>query len=184
MIIAKGNNMRLNWQLTAAALSKDVCEEIINNCKTTCSMIDATTFNQDTSARKTKVGWTVDSRLVNIVEKYALEANRRAFNFIVDYLPPIQFGEYVEGGHYSWHHDVQWENPGFYDRKISIVIQLSDPATYTGGDFEFKEVETPTTFKAQGSVLVFPSYLQHRVTPITSGTRYSLVGWMEGPRWR
>ncbi len=71
-----------------------------------------------------------------------------------------------------------------YDRKLSICIQLSNPDDYTGGEFEFKTLENPTGYKTQGSILVFPSYNEHQITEITSGTRYSLVGWMEGPRWR
>ena len=71
-----------------------------------------------------------------------------------------------------------------YDRKLSVVIQLSDPTTYQGGDFQFQDVETPVNFRTQGSILVFPSYLPHRVTEITDGVRYSLVDWLEGPRWR
>ena len=71
-----------------------------------------------------------------------------------------------------------------YDRKLSVVVQLTDPSDYEGGIFEFKTVETPANFKTRGSILVFPSYLEHQVTEITEGTRYSLVCWAEGPRWR
>ena len=71
-----------------------------------------------------------------------------------------------------------------YDRKLSICIQLSDPEEYKGGEFQFKSLDSPTNYKTKGSILVFPSYNEHQITEITSGTRYSLVGWMEGPRWR
>ena len=71
-----------------------------------------------------------------------------------------------------------------YDRKLSVVVQLTDPDEYEGGEFKFKYVEQPEGFNNRGSVLVFPSYLEHCVTPVTKGTRHSLVTWIEGPRWR
>ena len=56
--------------------------------------------------------------------------------------------------------------------------------TYKGGIFEFKHLQNPEKFIEQGSIIVFPSYQLHQVTEITEGTRYSLVCWAEGPRWR
>ena len=70
-----------------------------------------------------------------------------------------------------------------YDRKLSVVVQLSNSNNYSGGQLEFKETEAPSQFSTQGSIIVFPSYLQHRVTEVTEGVRYSLVCWAEGPRW-
>ena len=70
------------------------------------------------------------------------------------------------------------------DRKLSIIIQLTDENEYEGGNFEFKYIQTPESCRIQGSVLVFPSYNEHRVTEVTKGVRNSLVCWMEGPRWR
>ena len=87
----------------------------------------------------------------------------------------------------AWVKDVELEQickDSLYDRKLSIIIQLSDPTTYEGGDFQFKELEQPQGFRDQGSILVFPSYNVHRITEVTGGTRNSIVCWMEGPRWR
>lgn len=116
-------------------------------------------------------------------------ANRTLFGFDISYgLHDIQFTEYYGDVHgkYDWHHDVFWQNTNAYDRKLSIVIQLSDPKEYEGGDFEFREPMeyNPSMFKQKGSVLVFPSFFVHRVTPITKGTRYSLVAWIDGPKFR
>ena len=67
----------------------------------------------------------------------------------------------------------------------TLIIQLSDSTEYEGGDFTFSEVESPNqTSKDKGTVLVFPSYLQHKVTPVTKGERKSLVAWFEGPQWK
>jgi PKHD-type hydroxylase len=77
-------------------------------------------------------------------------------------------------------------------RKLSVVISLSDPKDYEGGDFEFqfRGSDDPTLtkivpeIKPKGSVLVFPSYIWHRVKPITKGLRYSLVAWVRGNPYR
>ena len=152
-------------------------------------MHDATIFSGNDyetikDFRKTQVAWVNDPSIQNIMQHYFKTANRSAFGFDIDYLPHSQYGEYTEGSFYNWHHDIDWKADSAYDRKLSIVIQLSDENEYEGGNFEFKEMGTPEGIRAQGSVLVFPSYLVHRVSEITKGTRRSLVNWIEGPRWR
>jgi PKHD-type hydroxylase len=68
-------------------------------------------------------------------------------------------------------------------RKVSVVISITDPDTYEGGEFEFIDGTKPD-IKQRGSILVFPSFVEHRVTPITSGTRYSLVNWYCGDKFK
>ncbi len=70
------------------------------------------------------------------------------------------------------------------DRKLSVIIQLSDSDEYIGGNFEFDEIKTNVDFQPQRTVIIFPSYLRHRVSPVTFGTRRSLVTWYYGPKWR
>ena len=100
-------------------------------------------------------------------------------------MPPIQLTQYEVGASCGWHIDVHWDTELAYDRKLSVVVQLCDPNSYEGGVFEFGGGPVaPEEFATQGSVLVFPSYLSHRVTEVTKGVRYSIVSWAEGPRWR
>jgi PKHD-type hydroxylase len=66
-------------------------------------------------------------------------------------------------------------------RKLSLVCQLSDPSEYEGGELQINTGEIFTPEKQKGTVILFPSYLLHRVTPVTKGTRRSLVLWIEGP---
>jgi predicted 2-oxoglutarate/Fe(II)-dependent dioxygenase YbiX len=105
-------------------------------------------------------------------------------------LRSIQFTEYHESvqGHYDWHNDVLWGDGTPVHRKLSMVIQLSDPSEYEGANLELKpfylNAPNETMLKQQGTIIVFPSIVEHRVTPIIKGTRYSLVAWMEGPKWR
>ena len=102
------------------------------------------------------------------------KANVDVFNIEVGNKAEMQFTEYnaKQRGHYDWHHDVHWNGQADTDRKLSVTIQLSDTSEYQGGDFEFDEVKTTADFRSKGTVLVFPSYLRHRVLPLTSGTRY------------
>ena len=181
--------VRQNWRLYSGMVSPQECDNITKLCYETCRLADGTVFNgADTSAassvRKTKIGWTEDPGLMTLAVQYLKLSNRDAFGVDADYMPPLQFGEYSVGSFYDWHFDVNWEGNGPYDRKLSFVLQLSDPSTYDGGNFEFKEVEQPSRFREQGSILIFPSYLTHRVTEVTRGKRNSLVGWIEGPRWK
>ena len=73
-----------------------------------------------------------------------------------------------------------------FDRKLSMTVQLTDPTEYEGGDFHLDDsVEPlPSFSKDKGSVLIFPSYINHKVSPVTKGIRRSLVAWFSGPRWR
>jgi PKHD-type hydroxylase len=69
-------------------------------------------------------------------------------------------------------------------RKLSVVILLNDKDKYTGGNLELDHLEKPQNFNKAGDAVFFPSSLKHRVTPVETGTRYSLVCWSNGPPWR
>ena len=124
-----------------------------------------------------------DDFLFSLVQKYFAHANRQ-FGVDAAVVYDVQYTEYKGGqkGHYDWHIDTFSKNGGF-NRKLSIVIQLSDPSDYEGGKFLFWNDE-PEGFKERGSVLVFPSFRPHKVEPVTKGLRRSLVSWIEGPAWR
>jgi PKHD-type hydroxylase len=81
----------------------------------------------------------------------------------------------AEGGHFDWHKD---QGPSV-KRQLSMTLQLSDPAGYQGCDLEFKHGDQAMTApRERGTLIAFPSYLMHRVSPITAGTRKSLVVWV------
>lgn len=94
----------------------------------------------------------------------------------------LQIASYTGGGYFDWHVDI---GPGVSAlRKLSISVQLSDDSDYTGGDLEFMGVEDAVVPRGLGDVVFFPSFLVHRVTPVTSGCRWSLVAWVHGPQFR
>tara|TARA_R110002020_G_C16220207_1_gene767601 strand:- start:545 stop:1132 length:588 start_codon:yes stop_codon:yes gene_type:complete len=121
-------------------------------------------------------------------------ANMNAFNFELSYFREIQFTEYDASyeGKYDWHEDLTWCRKHPTSRKLSICVQLSDPSDYEGGNLELDDKQmggkdqNPDAehLRQLGTTMVFPSFLRHRVTPVTSGKRYSLVSWYEGPPFR
>jgi PKHD-type hydroxylase len=183
--------MRQNWQMWSGGIDEATVDRIIFSALATKSE-PAKIFsdNQENAAvRRSDVKWlTNDTYLHGLLWGYVQQANRAAFGFNVHPVGDIQYTEYnaEDEGHYDWHHDIHWNQDTGFDRKLSVTVQLSDPEHYEGGDFEFSEVEMPDRAEAKkrGTVLVFPSYLTHRVSPVTKGKRVSLVAWFEGPRWR
>lgn len=96
----------------------------------------------------------------------------------------VQLARYDSGnrGFYDWHTDFAGIRPL---RKISISIQLSRPDDYDGGDLELLYGTTPQPLaRTRGTLIAFPSFMLHRVTPVTRGARWSLVAWILGNRWR
>ncbi len=114
----------------------------------------------------------------------AIEQNTQWFNFELHGLNEgLQLAKYVKSDQFNWHMDY---GGGLAStRKLSLSVQLSGAEEYEGGDLQFmindKHYSMP---RAAGTVIVFPTYMLHRVTPITSGTRMSLVGWVHGTPFR
>jgi PKHD-type hydroxylase len=115
----------------------------------------------------------------------AQECNRRFFCVdIAGVEANVQLARYDSSnlGFYDWHTDFAGIKPL---RKISISIQLSRPEDYDGGDLELMYGIKPQRLdKVRGALIAFPSFMLHRVTPVTRGTRWSLVAWILGARWR
>ena len=115
----------------------------------------------------------------------ARECNRQFFAVDIQTVEPnLQLGRYdsSDQGHYTWHTDFADFRPL---RKISISVQLSRPEDYEGGDLELLYSNSPRKLeRTRGAFIAFPSFMLHRVTPVTRGTRWSLVAWILGTRWR
>ncbi len=110
------------------------------------------------------------------------EVNRHYGIELVGFVDALQYTVYGEDQHFEWHIDL---GPGSTSaRKLSMSIQLSDPGEYEGGALEFINVATHPESVRHGTAIFFPSFLAHRVTPVTRGLRRSLVGWAYGPTFR
>jgi PKHD-type hydroxylase len=121
--------------------------------------------------------------------KMAIQANDDYFDFHLSKIEYMQLAEYDSAyqGEYKKHHDVFWmNNDPKYHRKISAVVQLTDPSTYEGGNFEVFADQKPNAeeLRTQGTAIFIPSFLNHQATQVTSGVRYSLACWFDGPKWR
>jgi PKHD-type hydroxylase len=181
--------MRQSWQMWKSHIKPEECDAIIEKIRKQEAQQSSVFSGIDKpETRVSLTRWVEDQDIRNMMWWYAKEANRLAFGLDVDNVGPIQFTEYnaEHGGKYDWHHDVDWQSNAAFDRKISVVLQLSDGNYYEGCDFQFDEVQNPDpdALRSKGTIICFPSYLRHRVTEITKGSRYSLVAWFEGPRWR
>ncbi|MCZ6763026.1 MAG: 2OG-Fe(II) oxygenase [Gammaproteobacteria bacterium] len=122
-------------------------------------------------------GWLFD-----FLEDALMKLNRGYGFELTGFYDGIQVATYEPGGHYDWHLDL---GPGTYSsRKLSLTVQLSDPADYEGGELEFLSATDELAPRSRGSLIAFPSYLAHRVRPVTKGTRLSLVSWIGGPPFR
>jgi len=151
--------------------------------------------------RNSDLVWLNDTWIYKEIHPYLIEANKNAgWNFQWDRSEACQFTKYKLNQYYDWHCD-SWNKP--YDkpdtpehgkiRKLSMTCQLTDGSEYKGGELEFdfrnydphmrdesKHLVKVKEILPKGSIVVFPSHVWHRVKPVTSGTRYSLVVWSIG----
>ncbi len=180
--------MRELYQVWPSSLSDDQIKNILDIAHQQPELEARTFASRDvvSDIRVSAIRWVSSPELQELLWSYVRRANYDAFNIDVDNNAEMQFTEYhaSAGGHYDWHQDVHWNGQADIDRKLSVTVQLSDADSYEGGDFEFDEVTTNADFRSKGTVLVFPSYLRHRVLPIRRGTRQSLVAWFTGPCWK
>ena len=149
--------------------------------------------------RNSKVVWLDERWIYDKIQPFVHTANRNAgWNFEWDWSEPAQFTQYKKGMYYNWHIDSLDEpyiNEGPLQgkiRKLTSVLVLSNPNEYKGGELEFQfQAEDPQFNKVRkikvanevapkGSIIVFPSFVWHRVKPVTKGVRYSMPTWHLG----
>ena len=131
-------------------------------------------------------GTETNQKINEIIEPYIVMANSESFGFDLNGMREFQIAEYSVGNHYDNHFDMRLDDRASM-RKLGVTVQLSKPSEYKGGEFMFSDdIETPNQdiLKKQGTVIVFPSFIYHKVAPVTEGVRYSLVGWYEGSHWK
>lgn len=189
--------MQSEWCYFTDVLSANQCADIITYCKT-LELKEATMGLHGTrvdSNRKSRITMlhrsAFTAELFDLMWTIANNANKHWLgNINLTKLDELQFAEYNSAytGEYKPHSDVFWLNSiSDYHRKLTIIIQLSNSTDYTGGDFELYDVTyslPQEQIRQQGTVLVFPSLFKHAVLPVTKGIRYSLTGWIDGPKWR
>lgn len=146
---------------------------------------------EDKTVRDSTVAWIQqNSDTIWIYDRLswiARQLNGEFYRFdLYGFSEDFQYSIYDESvqGHYTWHRDAG-SVTGLPPRKLTLVLQLSDPSDYEGGDLEILTKPNPESVdKERGMIAVFPSYTLHRVTPVTKGVRKSLVVWICGPSFR
>jgi PKHD-type hydroxylase len=167
------------------ALPKDFCEYIIKSInwnKTETAKVNRVSKGEiDPAARITNIYWEqLLSPIGCIVQSYIVEANKN-WGYDIQRLEQVQMSQYGIGGHYNWHMDSK-KPVNNEQRKLSISILLNED--FEGGGLEIESNKDENVLKYQGDIVVFPSFLQHRVLPVTDGTRYAAVSWAYGPTFR
>ena len=147
--------------------------------------------------RKSDIVWLSESWIYKEIQPYIHMANANArWNFQWDFTESCQFTEYKKGQFYDWHCDsneVPYDRPEEPNsngkiRKLSMTLCLTEQDEYDGGELEFafhdfdgnKQPRICEEIKQKGSIIVFPSFVWHRVKPVTRGIRHSLVCWNLG----
>jgi PKHD-type hydroxylase len=113
------------------------------------------------------------------------KVNNEYFQFDLTHLTALQFTVYDGKNNSNYQKHMDLGRP-FPNRKLSFSIQLSDDNEYTGGDLRFHYIKTQPEIapRTRGKIIFFPTWTVHDVTPVTQGTRYSLVGWVNGPNFK
>ena len=188
------HNDSTNWYFFEDGFSKEELNKIEKDTAK-LPLHTASTFGGDnTDTRSSRIKWVPQNTqwwwLYEKLANYAVEANN-IWNFDLVTMPEqIQYTEYLASndGKYEWHQDI---GPGMGSlRKVSITVQLSEPDDYEGGDLElylggsFEKPNIEKSPRKAGCVFIFPSYLMHRVAPVTKGTRKSFVLWLGGGHYK
>jgi PKHD-type hydroxylase len=183
------------WKLD---ISHEDCQKIINLSEDNWK--EASTFgsamNKGEETRKSDIVWITEQWVYDLIWSYMCDANENAgWKYNIVAAESCQITRYTKGGFYSWHKDGIGshitagnlpDNKFLHGntRKLSMSILLNDD--YEGGDFQIHGTSNHgevafTPVSGEGSVIVFPSFTEHQVAPITKGIRYSLVTWFVGP---
>lgn len=172
------------WSWWSKVFSPDECQRIITIGES-LGMNRAKVSGKNNLDLKKRNSWTswVDYKpdldwLFEPLAERVFEHNKKFFGYhLSGFKESLQITKYTEGGFYNWHQDRGLDTPF---RKLSMVINLSDPDTYDGGELEIFSGDIIS--KELGMMTLFSSFEQHRVRKVTRGTRYSLVTWIHGPR--
>jgi PKHD-type hydroxylase len=181
--------MSFSYKIVSNFLSKEECKLLLNfsleNLKlNSAELVELDSFNKpNNNARKSNVAfYPYYKRFPFLHEKLSKvitdEINVKGFD--LNYVDSsFQFTEYKDGDYFDWHKDVIGDAVTQKDRYCSIVIQLNDE--YDGGDLEIKPTNDDMSIKVEkgiGNLIVLLSNMEHRVTTVTNGVRYTLVNWI------
>jgi len=178
-----------NHCISIGLFDKSFCDSIIEVAEE-AKLQEAKIQDGDNNNRNSKVTWLTNEVLNKEVSEVINNHNTKAkWNFKLNEFEPLQYTVYEINDHYDWHIDSHSKPyPNGLIRKISFTLCLNEE--YEGGEFEIskpnpkpeKHINIKFNDKfTLGTVISFPSFVWHKVNPVTSGTRKVLVGWAVGP---
>ena len=170
-----------------SAVNADQCAEIIKmgDGQWRSGKVDTENGNAEVGpGRSSDVVFVNDRSVYELLEQFVLDANDNAgWRYELTAAQPIQLARYKVNEFYDHHLDSIGSHFDPRPRKLSLCVALNDD--YDGGKFDFTSPSGLAEEEiATGTVIVFPSFLFHHVSPVTRGVRYSLVGWYTGPPFK
>lgn len=167
------------------ALPKEFCDYILADTvweQTDEAKVDhADGSIKNEEARITEIVWEELLAPIGCVLQSFLAESNKVWCYDVHRMEKIQMSRYQVGGHYNWHMDSK-APVNNEQRKLSIVALLNDE--FKGGELELATNPGQNVLKSRGDIVVFPSFLNHRVNPVTEGVRHTAVSWAYGPTFR
>ena len=190
--------LKSNYYYFKQAVPIKTCQKILKAGRKKI-IEEASTFKGVNKVKRDcKIAWINDKWIYDILNPFIHSANKKAgWNFQWDWNESSQFTIYEKGHYYGWHADQndtpfkhESKNINGKTRKLSLTLQLTDKTKYEGGDFQFKWIQndkkdflnimTIDDAKDIGTIIIFPSFINHQILPITKGKRESLVNWSIG----
>jgi len=190
------------YQVWPGHFSPEFCDRVMAFGDSLDVMDGSVSYDPAGKARSSEVSWVQDTPenawIFRPIADLVALTNRRFWKWHLSGRESFQYTRYGPEQFYDWHMDARTKpypagkRWGGLVRKISVTITLGSPDDYEGGAFEIEDTTPVPTqakrrvkrlddAKRQGSAVVFPSHLHHRVCPVVSGTRRSLVAWFLGP---
>jgi PKHD-type hydroxylase len=168
----------------ARLLSADECDAIIDWAEANPAAWEKI-IQPNVSYSQLAVDQPEDDKRINwLLQKFKVTVNSlnsRLWRFDISNIGPVVILRYDAGDQFGLHIDL---GRGYLDRKISMIVQLSRPDAYVGGVLEFGLAPPGTAARERGSLLAFPAWVPHRLTPVTSGRRYVVTCFVLGPPFR
>lgn len=182
--------MHIQQWFSAPLFDEEQCERIVKICKSDVPTTKAQVITDGSSidqifSRNCKSGWLFEEQknqwIFDAIKKAIIDINDRTFRFEVDHMEPLQYLEYGPLQFYNKH--VDNGDDAVATRKLSAVIQLSDPKDYLGGSLAIdSNCALRHAPRGRGRVVIFPSHLPHKANPVWIGKRKVLVAWIRGTK--
>lgn len=175
------------WYLDNIELA--LCDKVIAECSLrdyNQARMGEINSNQNDQYRNTAIQFLpINHWLEKSFKDIAQTANQTCnWNYLLEGNEQIQFARYTQNQLYNWHIDTFFLGLKTTDRKITVVCLLNDPAEFEGGEFKIRLGQEYIAPLHKGSIIAFPSMLEHCVTPVVTGARYSATMWISGPKFK